>query len=200
LSGWAFATKGYTPMVSVYVDDVNVAPTNANQRPDVCAVFPAALDCPNVGWSLQLDTTQFPDGPHTLKVVGYSLSYGTGFASVPITISNFASPDPMHLVIDSAGGALSGVANLRGWAVSDDAAIATVAVSVDGAVLGNASYGDSRNDVCEVYQNRFGCPNVGWHSPIDTTGLSNGAHTVSVTATSGFGEQSTQTATFAVKN
>jgi hypothetical protein len=147
-----------------------------------------------------LDTTQLSDGPHTLKAVANSGSFGAGVASVPMTISNLVAPDPMPLVIDTAGGVLSGTANLRGWAVSDDAAITTIAVSVDGAVARNASYGDSRNDVCEVYQNRFGCPNVGWHLPIDTAGLSNGNHTVSVTPTSGFGEQSTQTATVTVKN
>src|SRR5205807_871139 len=118
--GWAFTTKGYQPTVSLYVDDVFAAPTGNNLRPDVCAVFPAALGCPYVGWTVRLDTTQFADGPHTLKVIGSSGSFGTGFASVPITISNFVTPDPMHLTIDTApgGGTLSGIASLFGWAVS----------------------------------------------------------------------------------
>ncbi|HMJ60174.1 MAG TPA: hypothetical protein VK493_00365 [Bryobacteraceae bacterium] len=130
-------------------------------------------------------------------------SYGlpTPFATMPITIGNSVVLNPMHLTIDGSGtGNLSGVANLWGWAVSDDAFIATVAVALDGAALGNASYGDNRNDVCAIYQNRLGCPNVGWHLPVDTTKLSNGSHTVSVTATSSLGEQTTQTATVTVKN
>jgi hypothetical protein len=78
--------------------------------------------------------------------------------------------------------------------------IGTVSVAVDGAAPANANYGDSRNDVCAVYQNRLGCPNVGWHVPVDTTKLSNGPHTVSVTATDAFGAQTTPTATVTVKN
>jgi hypothetical protein len=201
VSGWAFATTGYLPPVSIYIDNVFAVPTVANQRPDVCAAFPAALGCPYVGWSVELDTTQFMDGTHTLTVVGRNVLFGTGIASVPITIGNFSAPDPMHLAIDaSAGGTLSGTANLFGWAASDEAAIGTIAVAVDGAGLANPSYGDSRSDVCAVYQNRLGCPNVGWHVALDTTKLSNGAHTVSVTATDGFGAQATQTATVRLKN
>jgi hypothetical protein len=201
VSGWAFATKGYQPIVSVYIDAVAVGSITPNQRADVCAVFPAALGCPYVGWSVQLDTTQFTDGAHALTVVGDSGSFGTAFASVPITISNFSAPDPMHLTIDaSAGGTLSGTANLFGWAVSDDAAIGTITAAIDGTDLGKVSYGDSRNDVCAVYENRLGCPNVGWHVTLDSTKLSNGAHTVSVTATDGFGAEANQTATVTVKN
>ena len=143
-----------------------------------------------------LDTSQFVDGPHTLQIAGIG-----ALASVLIVIGNSTVLNPMHLTIDgSATSNLSGTANLWGWAVSDDAAISTVAVSIDGVSLGNASYGDSRGDVCAIYVNRLGCPNVGWHLPVDTTKLTNGSHTVSVTATSSLGEQIAQTATVTVKN
>lgn len=202
ISGWAFVASGPQPFATVYIDDLAVGSLQFfDPRVDVCAVYPQAENCPNVGWSARVDTTQFLDGAHTLKVVARSPVFGAAFVTVPIVIANFTALNPMHLAIDSsADSTLSGTATLWGWAVSDDAAITTIAVSVDGALLGNASYGDSRNDVCEVYQNRLGCPNVGWHLPIDTTGLSNGSHIISVTATDGFDAQSTQTATVTVKN
>ena len=213
VSGWMIGTDPnihYTPYVSVNVDGIDIATVQPtyDSRPDVCAVYTTALNCPYVGWTATLDTTLLPDGPHTIRATyPYSLSNNssyslpTPFASMPITIGNSVILNPMHLAIDgSATGSLSGVANLWGWAVSDDAFIATVAVALDGAALGNASYGDSRNDVCAIYQNRLGCPNVGWHLAVDTAKLSNGSHTVSVTATSSLGEQTTQTATVTVKN
>ncbi|HEY3938721.1 MAG TPA: hypothetical protein VGL97_14910 [Bryobacteraceae bacterium] len=75
-----------------------------------------------------------------------------------------------------------------------------MAVTIDGNSAGNASYGDNRSDVCALYTNRLGCPNVGWHLPVDTTKLSNGSHTLSITGTSSLGQQATASATFAVKN
>lgn len=202
VSGWAIVSSGPQPFTTAYVDDVTVASLQFfDPRADVCAVFPQAENCPNVGWSAHIDTTQFSDGAHTLKLVARSPIFGAAFATVPIVIANFAAPDPMHLTIDTfASGTLSGTGNLFGWAVSDDAAISAVAVWIDGAPFGNASYGDSRNDVCAIYQNRLGCPNVGWHLAVDTTKLSNGSHTVSAIATSSLGEQITQNGTFTVKN
>jgi N-acetylmuramoyl-L-alanine amidase len=201
VSGWAIVTSGAQPAIKVYIDDVLGDTIQFfDTRPDVCAIFLTAIGCPTVGWSTRLDTTQYLDGAHTLRVVANSGTLGTGFATMPITIGNSTASDPMHLAIDSSGGNLSGLANLWGWAVSDDAAIATVAVSIDGAALGNATYGDGRADVCAAYQNRKGCPNVGWHLPVDTTKLADGPHTVSVTATSRLAEQATQTTIVIVKN
>jgi hypothetical protein len=201
VSGWAITPMDTWPLLDIYVDSTLITTVvSFDVRPDVCAVFGNPPVCPHVGWSVNLDTTRFEDGPHTLKAVAAS-ALGSTFTAVPITIANFAAVNPVHLAIDSsAAGTLSGAADLWGWALSDNGPIGAVAVAIDGAVLGNGSYGESRGDVCAVYQNRLGCPNVGWRLPIDTTGLSNGVHAVSVTATDAFGEQSTQAATVTVKN
>lgn len=122
-------------------------------------------------------------------------------ASVPFVISNSGTSNPVHLFIDYSGtNTLSGTATFPGWAVSDNSAISSVAVTIDGNATGNASYGDSRGDVCALYTNRLGCPNVGWHIAVDTTKLSNGTHTLSATGTSNLGQQAAQSATFIVKN
>ena len=211
MSGWAISTIPGVSLfyLNVLIDDIQsgfIYNNSFQPRPDVCSIFTTATNCPNAGWSIDMDTTQFVDGPHTLRVVATAIDshtfvFSTAFATVPITIGNSVILNPMRLIIDgSVTGNLSGTVNLWGWAVSDDAAINTVAVSIDGTAVGNGSYGDSRDDVCAIYQNRLGCPTVGWHLPVDTTKLSNGSHTVSVTATSSLGEQTTQTATVTVKN
>ena len=62
-------------------------------------------------------------------------------------------------------------------------AISSVQVKVDGTVVGTATYGISRADVCAVYPGRPGCPNVGFTYALDASALSTGSHTITVTAT-----------------
>jgi hypothetical protein len=60
----------------------------------------------------------------------------------------------------------------------------------------------SRPDVCTspIYPNRPGCPNVGWTWNLDTTSLSNGKHTLTVTALSASGSQVSSAVAFTVNN
>ena len=62
-------------------------------------------------------------------------------------------------------------------------AISRVLVKVDGTVVGTATYGLSRPDVCATYPGRPGCPNVGYSFSLNTSTLSVGTHTITVTAT-----------------
>jgi len=62
-------------------------------------------------------------------------------------------------------------------------AISRVQVKVDGTAVGTATYGSSRPDVCAAYPGRPGCPNVGYSFSLDTSTLSVGSHTITVTAT-----------------
>jgi uncharacterized protein (TIGR03437 family) len=69
LSGYAFSQQGTVDSVIVSVDNYIVAQpaVYGEARTDVCASL-SAYNCPNVGWSFNLDTTQIPDGVHTLNV------------------------------------------------------------------------------------------------------------------------------------
>ena len=82
---------------------------------------------------------------------------------------------------------LSGIVAVSGWAVDNAAAVGSairrVHVKVDGTVVGTATYGLSRPDVCAVYPGRPGCPNVGYSYSLNTSTLSVGSHTITVTAT-----------------
>lgn len=119
-----------------------------------------------------------------------------------VAIEN-AAFNPTHLSIDtpaSSGPAMMGTAVFGGWAVDDNSAIASVTASVDGGAAQAVVYGGSRPDVCNIYPNRAGCPNVGWTWDVNTTTLSNGSHTMSVTAQSVNGSQATSSASFTVNN
>src|SRR5207245_2165218 len=85
------------------------------------------------------------------------------------------------------GSTISGIVTVSGWAVDNAAqvgtAISSVQVKVDGTVVGTATYGSNRSDVCAAYPGRPGCPNVGYSFSLNTSSLSPGSHIITVTAT-----------------
>lgn len=204
VKGWALDLNSAVASVSIYMDGVLVGPaTRGISRPDVCANFASAPDCPNVGWSLLLDTTKLADGSHSLAVVATSANGDHATTSVPVRVANWTTADPMRVDIDNPNtqnNRLSGGAIVGGWAIDDLASISKVSVAVDGVLMGDANYGASRPDVCAAFPNRAGCPNVGWSLWLDTTLLADGAHTMQVTAVSSAGQNSTASMAFAVAN
>jgi streptogramin lyase len=93
---------------------------------------------------------------------------------------------PPTVFIDSPqnGSAVSGMVTVTGWAIDNSSSVGTaitsVQVRVDGALAGNATYGISRPDVCNVFPGRPRCPNVGFS--FNTNALSPGSHTITVSA------------------
>ncbi len=68
LSGWALSESGIR-QVSVYVDRKYAATaTLVGSRPDVAKAYAAFSNHPDSGWTVQLDTSAFPPGPHELTV------------------------------------------------------------------------------------------------------------------------------------
>jgi len=144
---------------------------------------------------------------HKLQVVAASTANpaATASSSTMFTVANSAASSPIQMSIDVPGAKsapFSGVANFAGWAAGNADTIADVEISVDGVVLGDAYYGNSRPDVCKALPNEVGCPaaNVGWSFAIDTTLLANGSHTVEATATTAGGINLTMSAAFTVSN
>jgi phospholipase C len=204
LRGWAVNDNVAISSVAVSIDGAPYGnATYGSNRPDVCNVFPGRAGCPNVGWTSSLDTTQLADGTHTLSIDA-TANPGEHLAiSIPFTVANWSTANPTRISIDnpSAQSApFSGVAAWGGWALDDQSAITNVAIAVDGASFGNASYGGVRSDVCGAFPGRPGCPNVGWNIAVDTTSLADGPHTLDVTATSAGGQHTTASASFQVAN
>ncbi len=199
--GWAVDNSAAIGNITIAIDGAPYGTaTYGASRPDVCAVHPVA-NCPNVGWTLPVDTSQLADGPHTLTVT--AVGAHTNTLSAQFTVSNWTTSNPMKLTIDypnSQAGSLSGQVAIGGWAIDQIAAISKITIAVDNLSLGAAVYGSSRPDVCAVFSTALGCPNVGWNYSLDTNLLSDGPHTLAVSGTTTGGQSSTFTTSFQVAN
>ena len=123
-------------------------------------------------------------------------------STVPVsTLPNFVVLTGPILTIEAptSGASISGTVTVSGWAIDPFyGAIGGVVVKVDGNTVGNATYGVSRTDVCTTYPGRPGCPNVGFTFALSTSGLSLGAHTITVIATDNDGNPDTGSASVGV--
>jgi probable HAF family extracellular repeat protein len=211
-SGWGLSFYNYFSTVSASIDaGPALYATYGLPRPDVCQIYASAPNCPNVGWSLGFDTTQWADGIHRLNVTasvtnpsGSSTGYETT-QSVFFTVANSGTSSPIASYIDtptSATPTLSGVTSFSGWAIDQTTTIANVSITVDGVPFGVATYGGSRPDVCAGFPQYAGCPAgaIGWSFAIDTTTLVNGSHTLAVTSASSDGRYHTITSSFSTGN
>ncbi len=204
--GWAISNASVSN-VAIAVDGVPYGTaTYGAARPDVCAAYANVANCPNVGWTFPLDTTQLADGLHTMTAtatVPESAGTFVGTVSSAFTVVNWSTSNPMKLNFDSPNaqsGPLSGSVTIGGWVIDTQAAINQVSVAVDGIPLGNANSGIARNDVCAVFSNSIGCPNVGWNYRLNTTLFPDGTHTLAVTAATSGGQNSTFSTTFTTAN
>ena len=138
------------------------------------------------------------------------VTLGSGQGTVNVSASPNASGSvPVVVVLPTVyidgpapGSVVSQNVVVSGWAIDNatavGSAIGNVQVFVDGNSAGSATYGISRPDVCTVYAGRPGCPNVGFSYQLNTTALSPGQHTISVSATDTDGTPDTGTANVTV--
>jgi uncharacterized protein (TIGR03437 family) len=199
--GWAISGSSAIQNVTISVDGIlKGTATYGGSRPDVCLVFPGEPGCPDVGWSYMLDTTLFTNGTHSLEVTGTNAAGTRATASKVFSVSNVS---PAGTVIIAAPGPsnnpYSGIALMKGWALNANAHIVSVSISVDGVPVGNAAYGVGP-DICTSTLTSPDCPNVGWTYSLDTTLLSDGAHTFGVFATAADGTTASASASFTVAN
>jgi hypothetical protein len=204
-SGWAINDHASVASVSVTIDGIPYGTATYNlPRPDVCQTYPGRAGCPNVGWTFSFDTTQLPDGAHTLGITENNSDGTFATTSDPFTIANYTTSNPMHLFIDtpipSIATPIFGTQTIQGWALDDNSSIQSVVVSIDGSVIGDAAYGLNRADVCLVYPGDRGCPNVGYTFSYNTTFISNGIHTLSITGITPLGQTSTISEQISVSN
>jgi hypothetical protein len=192
VSGWAIdnavAVGTAINDIQIKVDGTVVGTaTYGSSRPDVCAVYPGRAGCPNVGFSYSLNTSALGVGSHTITVTATDSDGSPDSGSASVNVNVQATPPTVWIDAPTSGATVSGIVSVSGWAIDNAAAVGTaigsVQVKVDGTVVGNATYGSSRPDVCAVYPSRVGCPNVGFSYSLDTSSLSPGSHTITVIAT-----------------
>jgi hypothetical protein len=192
ITGWAVdnaaAVGTAISSVQVKVDGTVVGTaTYGLSRPDVCAAYPGRLGCPNVGYSYSLNTSTLSTGTHTIVVTATDSDTTPDASSSSVTVNVQAAPPTVYIDAPASGTTVSGIVTIAGWAVDNAArvgtAISSVQVKVDGTVVGTASYGLSRPDVCAAYPGRSGCPNVGYSYSLNTSTLSPGSYTITLTAT-----------------
>ena len=203
-SGWALYDNGAISSLSATVDGVpyGVANYGTIARPDVCTLYPGRANCPNAGWNFGVDTTKLTDGVHSFGVTANNADGTYYTASMSFTVANEASKNPLQIQIDAPSTAnnIVGTITISGWALSPTSTISNINLYVDGAPIGAATYGAARADVCLVYAGSPGCPNLGWYSIYNTALLTNGQHTLSVTAVTSTGQSSTISEQFNVVN
>jgi hypothetical protein len=192
VAGWAIDNTAFIGTaigsVQVLVDGVVVGnATYGISRPDVCNAYPARPGCPNVGFAYQWNTAALAPGQHTITISASDTdgTPDTGTASVTVNVA--AVPPTVHIDSPAPGSVLSGSTMVSGWALDNTSAIGSpisaVQVQVDGAIVGNASYGTNRPDVCMAYPGRVGCPNIGFSYQLNLASLSIGSHSITVSAT-----------------
>jgi uncharacterized protein (TIGR03437 family) len=201
--GWAGSASSAVSQNAVFVDGTFWGYATPMTRPDVCAAHSDFVGCPsavNIGWSVGIDTTVLANGTHQLQVVAHA-GGATQTSSSSFNVQNWTTNSPIHLNVDAPanGASVNGTISPYGWVISDQAAITSVRVTVDGVTI-PSTYGAVRGDVCANYPGRLGCPNVGWTSQLDTTTLSNGQHIFTFTAVTSNAQTYTVSNTFTVAN
>jgi uncharacterized protein (TIGR03437 family) len=111
VSGWAINTgsNGADPVTSVRVQmpgQIGGYATYGIARPDACAAYPKAPNCPNVGFTFQLPISPYStSGPGTITVLANDTSTPllTGSSSVTVTVQAPLSVSPNPVTIPLGG-------------------------------------------------------------------------------------------------
>ncbi|MCM2535908.1 N-acetylmuramoyl-L-alanine amidase [Neobacillus pocheonensis] len=175
--GW-FLDKTGVSKVEVLVDNaVAGQATYGDARSDVQKAYPQ-YDNGKAGYHYTLDTTKFSDGIHTVSIRETGANnHVTILPKTTITIANVKG----YVDNPVSGTTLTGTKNVSGWFL-DQSGVQKIEVLVDGAVAGQATYGDARSDVQKIFP-EYNNGNAGYHFALDTTKFSDGIHTVSIRET-----------------
>ncbi len=131
-------------------------------------------------YAFNWDTTTVPDGPHTLKATTHDPSGNNSTATIVVTVNNTAPipdtiPPTISVTSPAEAATISGTVTVAANA-TDNGSVAGVTLLVDGAVVGT-------EDTTALYE-----------FSLDTTTLTNGAHTIAARARDATGNETTSAA------
>lgn len=155
-------------------------------------------------WSKGQITTEIGTGSNDCQIT-INDNQQSSFTG-PVTFSGAQGINGLvHIQIDTPGASNFGLAigtnaPLVGWAIAGPTnTVASVALYVDGTLVGNATYGAARPDVAAAFPGQAGSPDLGWTATLNTNNLTQGpAHVLGAVATDSVGNVATSTAIFYV--
>ncbi len=176
VSGWFLDGSGVSK-IEVLVDGTSMGTAQyGSARSDVDKAFPGYQNA-NSGFQYTLNTKNLSNGQHVLTV------RETGNSGA-VTVLNSVNVNVLNLpaigCIDTPknGSVIKGNTTLSGWFL-DQTGVSRIEILVDGQTAGTATYGSSRLDVQKVYP-QYQNANSGYQYLLDTTKMTDGAHTLTV--------------------
>ena len=201
VTGWAVDDSGVAS-VRIYRSPLAGEPADATglvflgtatmidgARPDIVAAFPTYPGVSRAGWGFMVLSNMLPNGGNgtfTLHAVATSLAGEAETIGTRVIIAaNAASILPFGTIDTPGQGAgVSGPVVNFGWALTPQPKMipvdgSTIDVYIDGVMVGHPTYNHFRSDIATLfpgYANSNGA--IGAYQ-FDSTGLSNGLHTIS---------------------
>ncbi len=112
--------------------------------------------------------------------------------------SNSSKPSKAYIDAPASGETIStNNYTVKGWFI-DSAGVSKVEILIDGNKVGVAAYGGSRPDVQKVHPDYDNSANSGFQYSLDTSGLANGAHTLTAVETNSAGKTSNKKVSFTI--
>ncbi|MCL6573937.1 MAG: N-acetylmuramoyl-L-alanine amidase, partial [Bacillus sp. (in: Bacteria)] len=179
VSGWFLDVSG-VEKIDVLVDGtVAGQAAYGDARTDVQKAFPQ-YNNGTAGFHYALNTSIFSDGQHTvtIRVTGKN-GRVTNLPNSTITIKNENAK--WYLDNPISGAILRGTKNVSGWFLNESG-VENIDVLVDGAVVGQATYGDPRSDIQKAFP-QYNNGTAGFHYALDTTQFAVGKHTITIRVT-----------------
>ncbi len=180
VKGWYIATTPITK-VEVLVDNKVVGTATRFAKPSVTSAYPT-YETDNAGFTYALDTTKYTNGSHTITVKAYGEDGSSNTTARQITVSNAIASTTYKSYIESptVGATITGSYAVKGWYIGTTP-ITKVEVLVDNKVVGTATR-FAKPSVTSAYP-AYETDNAGFTYALDTTGCTNGVHSISIRAT-----------------
>ncbi len=173
--------------VDLYVDGAYVASADLGQpRWDVLQAFPWYAGTPyeRPGFSVSFSAGNYTAGDHTLHLhVTFSDTTEQDYGEMTVTVDPTRNQAPFgELEMPGENQPMNGVFPMTGWAL-DDSEIAKIELLVDGLIVGPVNQGIHRPDIAYRFPSHPGAEHAGFIRMLNTTELTNGAHTVAIRLT-----------------